>query len=319
MRRFVIPALTATVVTLLVVSCQRRAAGRPADPPYTRHSLQFGGIQRSYDLWIPPSVASSGPAPLVLVLHGGGGNPAQACRMPGGVADEAEGKAFIVACPAGVDGHWNDGRRSDNDQAHRQNIDDVGFLKAVVQDVASQAPVDRRRVYVTGLSNGGMMTLRLACEADDTFAAFAAVIANLPADLDCRPTRPIPILLMNGTEDPLVPWSGGQVHFLRRGLGLVLSTESTFAFWVRADGCVGAPLHLELPDADPGDGTRVQKTLYSQCNRGVQVLLYTVEGGGHTMPDGSQYLPSFIVGRVSHDLDGAQAIWDFFQAAPLKG
>jgi polyhydroxybutyrate depolymerase len=164
------------------------------------------------------------------------------------------------------------------------------------------------------LSNGGMMTLRLACQAGDTFAAAAAVIANLPADLDCLPRRPIPVLLMNGTADPLMPWDGGQVHFLRRHLGAVLSTEATAAFWAGADGCDTYPDVLALPDLDPSDGTTVERRTYRDCGGGTSVVLLAVQGGGHTLPGGDQYAPAWLVGKVSRDLDGASAIWDFLSA-----
>ena len=283
----------------------------PSGPDFETHSLQAEGLTRSYLLRIPPGIDPNRPAPLVLVLHGGGGNAGQVCRRDAGVSALADEQGFIVACPQGVESNWNDGRRIDDYQAMRADIDDVGFLQAVVADIQRQAEVDRQRVYATGMSNGGMMTLRLACDAAGTFAAAAAVIANLPAELDCRPSRPMPVLMMNGTKDPLMPWDGGQVHFFRRQLGLVLSTEATLAFWSQADECSQSAQTSELPDIDPADGTRVSMTHYTDCAAGSEAVLYTVEGGGHTLPGGDQYLPAFLVGRVSRDLDGAMTIWQF--------
>lgn len=308
------PPIEAVSAAILLASlaCTLAPARTPVpDVPFVERRLSFDGAQRRYDLWVPDSLDSTRPAPLVLVLHGGGGNPEQVCRMRGGIPALADAEGFIVACPAGVDGHWNDGRAIETYRAQRENVDDVGFLKAVVDDVAAAAPVDRKRVYVTGLSNGGMMTLRLACEAGDTFAAFGAVIANLPSGLDCHPAQPVPVLLMNGTDDPLMPWNGGQVHFLRRQLGPVLSAEATFALFAAADGCEGDPHTIAEPDSDPSDGTTVEQHVATGCVDGAAVELIAVQGGGHTLPGGDQYAPAFLVGRVSRDLDGAGAIWDF--------
>ncbi len=317
-RRTTIDILIVTLLAAMCAACQRQGARAQAPgPPFELRVLTVNGLERSYYLWVPPSLDTGAPAPLVLVLHGGGGNPGNVCQTTGGVAALAEEEGFIVACPAGVDGHWNDGRQIDLYRAHRESIDDVAFLKALVDAVAEEVAVDRNRVYVTGLSNGGMMTLRMACEASDTFAAAAAVIANLPSDLTCLPARPVPVMIMNGTQDPLMPWDGGQVHFWRRQLGAVRSTEATAAFWASADGCDPTPDVVDLPDSDPSDNTTIERRTYLGCDSAASVVLIAVRGGGHTLPGGEQYLPSWLVGRVSHDLDGALAIWDFLASFSL--
>jgi polyhydroxybutyrate depolymerase len=157
------------------------------------------------------------------------------------------------------------------------------------------------------------MSLRMACEAPHIFAAAAPVIASLPVNLVCIPSQPISILIMNGTEDPLVPWDGGEVHFLRTELGLAWSTHEMVAFWVEANGCDSPPHVEQLPDLDPDDGTRVTREVYSDCDADTKVVFYTVEGGGHTWPGGLQYAPEFFVGRISHDLHAGEAIWRFFE------
>ena len=141
----------------------------------------------------------------------------------------------------------------------------------------------------------------------------APVIASLPTDLDCQPDEPISILIMNGTEDPLVPWEGGQVHFLRKELGGAVSTPDMIAFWVEANGCDPTPTVERLPDLDPDDEILIQKDTYSDCLEDTQVVLYTVEGGGHTWPGGPQYAPKPFIGRVSRDLHAGEAIWTFFE------
>ena len=188
----------------------------------------------------------------------------------------------------------------------------MALVLALVERLSEDYNVDPARIYVTGASNGGMMTQRLACEASTVFAAAAVVIASQPVNLDCLPDRPISILFMNGTDDPLMPYEGGQVRFYRQQLGEVLSTQETVTFWAGVNGCDPAPVTEMLPDLDPEDGTRIRLDAYFGCDQGSRVLLYTMQGGGHTWPGGSQYLPRSVIGRVSRDLKANAVIWTFF-------
>ncbi len=273
------------------------------------------GLERTYYLLIPSSYDPATPAPLVLMLHGGGGNGRQVCRMKGGIAELAETERFLVLCPEGIDAHWNASRAEAPYQPRQEQIDDVGFLLRLLDHIASQYNVDENRFFVTGVSNGGMMTFQLACEAADRFAAAAPVIGSMAEGLDCRPARPLSLLVMNGTEDPLVPWEGGSVRLGERELGRVLPVEASVTFWVEANGCDPDPGRAWLPDKDPEDGSRVERVTYTGCREGTQVVLYRVEGGGHTWPGGSQYAPQSLIGTVNRDLHAGEVIWAFFQAA----
>jgi polyhydroxybutyrate depolymerase len=307
--------LLLTALALMVSACGLTGSGASGvETELSSHTLSHAGFERSYFLLEPDK--SLDPVPLVLSLHGGGGNGEQTCTQAGGIQELAEREGFLVACPEGIENNWNDGRADNSNRAHEEDIDDVGFLLALIEMLSNTYNVDPDRIFVTGASNGGMMSLRMACEASELIAAAGAVIASLPADLRCEPEHPIPILLMNGTEDPLVPFEGGQVHFFRREFGEVISTPDTVAFWVAANGCSATPRTEQLPDLDPRDGTRIQVDTYSGCEAGVSVVLYTVEGGGHTLPGGTQYVLRFVIGRVSQDLHAGEAIWEFFEAAP---
>jgi len=301
------------ILSACVLAAAAGCSNRQGQARLEWRSLASGGTQRTYFLLEPQDVEQQEGLPLVLALHGGGGNARAMCRLKGGVQEQAPGAGFLVACPQGIDRHWNDGRQVTSRRTVREGTDDVGFLLDLVAVLQAEFHIDARRVYVTGMSNGGMMSLRMACDAAETFAAAAAVIANLPADLECAPQAPVSLLLMNGTEDPLVPWEGGQVHFLRQRLGNVLSTAATLATWVQADDCDGPARTAWLPDADPGDGTRIRSERYSDCAGGSHVWLYAVEGGGHTWPGGAQYAPRLLVGRVSRDARAGELIWDFFR------
>ena len=145
----------------------------------------------------------------------------------------ADREGAIIVYPEGVDRHWNDGRDLP-DTAARDNVDDVDFILALVEEVARQHELDRGRIFSTGISNGGFMSMRLACDAADTFAAVAPVTAVLSEKLGarCAPSRPVSIMIVNGTEDPLVPWAGGMVKVLGVSRGAVWSAERTFERWL---------------------------------------------------------------------------------------
>jgi polyhydroxybutyrate depolymerase len=286
-------------------------ANHPADNVAT---LAHGGYDRTYRLHIPASYDGVQPLPLVLALHGGGGTGENMVRLTGDLNDLADAEGFLVAYPDGVEKHWNDGRALTNRRTYTENIDDVGFLKALVDRIAQEYAVDPGRIYAMGISNGGMMSYRLACEATDTFSAIAAVVSSMSVELfaSCAPTRPVSVLVMNGTADPLVPWQGGTIRVGRQEFGQAVSALETVTFWVRANRCSAPPVSTELPDSDPDAGTRVRLEAYQDCASGSAVEFYTVEEGGHTWPGGLQYLPEWMVGKTSRDIDANQVIWQFF-------
>ncbi len=298
-----------------VLAC--RTAGTPsADGELEEHRLNYGGIERVYWLAVPPDGELPSPAPLVLALHGGGGTGASMCRMRGGLLDLARQGAFLLVCPQGVERHWNDGRQIARYRAQAEEIDDVGFLAAVVEDAARRYPVDLRRIFVTGISNGGQMSYRLACERAGMVGAIAPVAASMAELLECAPSRPVSIMILNGTADPLVPYEGGSIGFGRDDLGRVIPTDQVRRQWAESNHCEAEPAEVWLPERSLADPTRVQLLSHTRCAGGRQVLLYRIEGGGHTWPGGPQYLPVWLVGRVSQELDASQAIWEFFEAQP---
>jgi polyhydroxybutyrate depolymerase len=232
----------------------------------------------------------------------------------GTLSPEAARRGWLLVCPDGIAKGWNDGRvlTGARDRA-RAGVDDVGFLSALIDRMIAREHADPSRVFVMGISNGGFMAMRLAIDRSDRVAAVAAVAAGLSKFLlNTRPARPVAVLLVNGTDDPLVPYGGGTISVLGRSRGDVLPTPEAIRWWAARDGCTGAAAVRRLPDRDPDDGTRVTFETTAPCDAGTEVLLYRVEGGGHTWPGGRQYLPRFVGGRVTRDLDGTRAIFDFF-------
>lgn len=280
------------------------------------YSLLHDGRKRTLRIYLPPG--HSEPLPVVLVLHGGGGTGGgMEWLTRRGFNRIADRDGAIVVYPDGIDHGWNDGRGA-NRSAADAAVDDAGFLRALPAQLASLHPVDRARLYVTGISNGGMMSYRLACDAAEVFAAAAPVAANMAVELDgrCHPARARPLLIMNGVDDPIMPWHGGLIRVLWMTRGTVLSSEESAARWLSLDHC-GALEPQAVIEADPADGTSAAPRS-ARCADGGEVRLYEIRGGGHTWPRGEPYLTPRIVGRVSRALDANETIWAFFRAHALR-
>jgi polyhydroxybutyrate depolymerase len=278
------------------------------------HAIEVDGLAREYQLQVPDNVRADRPLEVVFVLHGGAGRAKQFAEYLN-FDQYIDARNLLVVYPQGFERHWNDGRPDVSYETHDRNVDDVAFLRAVVAEILRRFPVDRHRIYVAGISNGGMMSLRLACEAADLFAAVAVLTASFPVAMAdrCDPMRPVPILFINGTEDPIFPYGGGAISIGRREYGQVRSTPQTIRQWAALDECAPPPRVVPLPDTDAGDGSRVVVEHYSNCREGSEVTLYRVEGGGHSWPGRPQYLPRFIIGRTNMDIDATRHILDFFE------
>ena len=285
------------------------------DPGSLFH-MEYDGLQRRYRLYLPAGGTYHGDLPLLIALHGGGGTGKRMVDLTRGAFNSlAEAEQFIVAYPDAYKRHWNDGRTGlpPKYRAHRQNIDDVGFISALIDTLVRTHRADPRRVYVTGMSNGALMSHRLAMELGHKIAAAAPVCGNIPVNLRVEPQVPVALILINGTEDPLVPYEGGHVHFLKRKLGEVLSTERSLDYWVRHNSVNPAPVEQWLADLDPADGCRVKSTRFGKPSDPGEVVLLDIEGGGHTWAGGWQYLNKRWIGRTCRDINACRVIWDFFK------
>ena len=201
------------LVVFTLVACRRASQVRLTERDETL-SLHHADRERSFILHRPTAAASGTARPLLIVMHGGGGDARGIIDITRGRFNElADAENFYVVYPQGVDKSWNDGRVDVRSTAHKENIDDVGFLKQMIETIAANHTIDRTRVFATGISNGGFMSYRLACELSGTVRAVAPVTAQLSKDLlpDCKPNQPVGVLMINGTLDPLVPYDGGTV------------------------------------------------------------------------------------------------------------
>lgn len=249
-----------------------------ASPP---GALAFGGLQRTYLVHAPAGPVTG----LVINLHGAGQNGAIQKDITGydRVADQF---GFVVAYPDGIDMSWADGRGAS--VPDRQGVDDVGFLSALIGRLSTEYAVPPGRVFVTGMSAGAFMANRLACDRADLVSAIAPVAGTLGAGVGCSPSRPVSVLMIHGTADPVVPFGGGPMVG-RGGPSTILSAPATAERWRQADGC--GPF-VEQAAAGP-----VQLASASGCAAGAQVVLARVNGGGHDWLDASQATGQFFAAR----------------------
>lgn len=289
------------VMTLFVTLPAARAEH---DPAVHRETIEVNGEHREYLLYLPPNPGRV-HVPLLIALHGGS-MTARQLERPSGLTQLAHDRDFAVVYPQGKGNHWNDGRLPP-DGKPLSTADDVAFVRVLLQHLEQTAYVDPKRVVVTGPSNGGMMTLRLACEAPELFAAVMLVIASLPVDERPRckmdPDR-LSVVMINGTDDPLVPYNGGQVMAWRRPAGAVFSAPETFRLFAARSGCSGAPEQTTLRSSSPGDPTSVLRETYLGCRDDATAVLYTINGGGHRWPGSG---PIGLLGRLLGDSLGARS------------
>ncbi|MGD8717514.1 MAG: PHB depolymerase family esterase [Candidatus Zixiibacteriota bacterium] len=291
------------------------AAGAAACAKDEKKTITVDGKDREYYVHVPPGYDGTTPVPLVLGLHGGGGTADKFDKLSH-MSATADAHGFIAVYPQGLDKAWNDGRSINK---KKEKADDVKFLGELCKQLSADYAIDETRIYTTGISNGGFMSMRLAAEMPEVFAAACSVAAGVSDYLNEEhdpPIAPIAVMLINGTEDPLVPYEGGDVKVLGFKRGKVLSASDGVGWWAKYNGCDVPPVKTDLPDVDPNDGITVWREDYSHAG-GADAVLVTVEGGGHTWPSGWQYLGEGFIGKTTNDIDN-EIIWTFFAAHPRK-
>jgi polyhydroxybutyrate depolymerase len=278
------------VLALVFMGCGGQAAETPAQgsPSPTRiEHLTVAGQQRVYVLYRPPSLDPKQPVPLVIALHGY--TVDTTWMEPNTHFDElAKRNGFVVVYPQGINNSWNAGSCC----GHNHNDDDA-FIKAVIDQLVAGGNIDVKRVFVTGMSNGGAMAQRLACDLADRITAVASVSGSLLVD-SCNPSRAISVLEMHGTADSLIPYEGGTTA----GLGSFPPTMSVMKRWASLDGC-SAPTSTQS-----GITTNYR---WAGCRDGSSVVLDAIAGEDHTW-----FAPANLPGEP----DATQVAWDFFSQAP---
>ena len=286
--------------------------------------LTVDNLVRHYDLYVPEHIKE--PLPLVLLYHGHFGSSELMLGKTGKKAPYkrwlalADREKFLVAVPNGEKGSddkrgWNDCRA---DSKTNPKTDDVKFTLQLIDTIDRQYPVDRERIYATGTSNGGNMVIRLAMEVPEKFAAIAAVVASNPVKNKCTEKRkPISVLFMNGTADPILPYQGGKIGKEKFQRGLVLSTPASVDYWRKVNGTASEPeVHL-FEDINTEEESTVIKHRYKGGKNNTEVVLYEVRNGGHTEPSKTEKysrLYKWVVGNQNYDIEMADEVWEFFKS-----
>lgn len=330
------PALLALALTL--TACQGRGVDCHRRPPTAGEEAVCrvpAWRDRDYILRLPASYDPGQRYPLIVALHGGGGdkegtNPLT-CEdgdetSPHCLTQVAEREGYIIAYPDGTANSlgfrsWNQGGTADGalqcPYACEQGIDDVAYIAALLDDIEAVASVDHRRIYATGFSNGGGMSHRLACELSDRLAAVAPVSGanQFAGAADCAPGRPVPVLAIHGRDDPCWPYDGGEGTCLAVQDGNYVAVEPSMIGsadapgWALRNGCDPAPIVTPIAD-NADDGTSATLTTFAGCT--AETALITIEGAGHTWPGGDQYLAVDKIGGISRDFSASEQIVAFF-------
>lgn len=314
-----------------------------------REKVDVNDVSRSFVVHLPRGYDSQRRYPVVILLHGRNQDADDMARLTH--FDQFADKDGIIAVfPNATHGHWNIGVRPDQPSMGMQRhggdghhggwggggypgggqsggqtpdetrnrpepADDVAFLNQMLDQLTLKYSVDTRRIYATGLGDGGFMALRMGCSMADRVAAIAAVGASLPKTMICLPARPVPALFIHGTNDPIVPDDGGTY---KPGQFHVLSADDSAKAWAKFDRCAEKPAQHKLPPADK-NWKETKTYTFSGCQDSAQVALYSVKGGGHTWPGGEQYTSEKEVGKTSNALNANETIWGFLVTRKIAG
>jgi polyhydroxybutyrate depolymerase len=271
--------------------CTATGGAKPGDFDL---SVTVGGRDRVARVHVPPGYDATRPTAVLLNFHGRMSTPSQE-ELLSKTTIKSNAAGFVVVYPTGVGQTWNGGLCCG--QAQSENVDDVAFTRALIDELGTKVCVDDKRVFATGISNGGFMVHRLACELADRIAAIGAVAGQLLMTT-CKPSRPVPVIHFHGTADNVVAY-GGQ-------FGLP-GAEASMQAWAKRNGCSAKPTQTYAK----GDATCVT---YGGCTSDADVRLCTIQGGGHTWPGG---FPVAALGKTSQDIDATDAMWEFFTAHPM--
>ena len=265
-------------------------------------SFQFDGVSRDYLLHEPSGYDGTTPLPLVINMHGFGSNASQQ-QFYSNMNPVADNENFFVVYPNGVSNAWNVGFQG---QDYINGVDDVGFINALIDTLMTNYAIDPTRIYSTGMSNGGFMSYRLACDLHNRIAAIASVTGSMTTAMAtyCINPPPFPILEIHGTEDPTVPYGG---------LGVFVNIDTVIKFWVNNNQCIDQAEITNLPDVVTTDGATITQYSWSNCDGSSRVMLLKVIDGGHTWPGAP-----LTIGVTCMDINGSQAIWDFFNQTPIS-
>ena len=319
-RRVLLAVLILAIAPAAIAAESAEPGPHPALAPGNySFTLKHDGADRSYLVHMPPQAAGGALLPVVLNFHGAGSDGKMQERYSR-MDEAADRDGFIAVYPNGsgrFNSHltWNAGFCCAYAMTHL--VDDVGFAMALIDDLAARTPIEKRRVYATGISNGGMMSYRLAAQASTHIAAIAPVAASMVTKT-FMPKHPMPIMAFNSVDDPLLHYSGGYgtsvLSLFRRNLGNP-GVEKVLAKWRKFDGCPEQPQVGPSLTGKPGDadaGNTATRYAWGPCNNGTEIVLWKLTGAGHVWPGGMQNVLPHLLGTSTKLIDANEEMWRFF-------
>lgn len=310
--------LIAVLAQQIVVRAEPSELPLPAQPGRFVVTTTAGGLSRTAHIHVPAEYKPQPALPLVLVLHGAGGNGRVVLDHDRWAAS-AERNNFLVAAPDGLPALpgrppnfrnnpllWNSGQLSS--RSPRAAVDDVVYIRQLLEDLKVRLPYDPRRVYCCGHSNGGAMTFRLAADLSERFAAIGTVAGNLALE-DPRLKQPMPTICFFGTKDPLMPLNGGEVQ-LPWGSRRNPPVFESLSGWANALGCETRPTTISNLEG-------VEKLQYPSKSAGPNLTVLLIEGHGHQWPGSKSFLPELLIGPDTAKIDATDALWEFFSSMSL--
>ncbi len=338
-------AISVTFICLAALSFNSAARAQE-----TTERVTVSDVNRTYTVRLPKDYDPAQKHPVVILLHGMNQDAADMEHLTR-FNELADKSSIIAVYPSALHGRWNVGvraperqpmqspmgrggrrggfgggfpggggypgggqsRRRSDEQNQPALEDDVAFLNRMLDRMEEKYSVDASRIYATGLSDGGFMAIKVGCSMADRIAAVAPVGAAMPKTMVCLPSRPISVVMINGTSDPVVPHGGGTEHNLQLP---VVSVEDSAKAWARIDRCAEKSTQTKLSAHEKG-GMETKVETYDGCQQDAQVVSYSVKGGGNTWPGGEQYEVEKQVGKTSQDLNANETIWNFLVSKKL--
>lgn len=267
-----------------------------------QYSFVFEGQVRNYNVHLPTGYSSQNSYPLVFNFHGYTSNAMQQ-ELYSQMSAVADAEGFIVCYPDGLNNAWNVGFNIG--QPYSSGVNDVGFVNAMIDTLSANFSVDLNRVYACGMSNGGYLSHRLACELPHRIVAVASVTGSMTdsTNAHCQPFRPVPAMQVHGTADPIVNYNGTFNS---------MPVEDVLDFWEQQNGCLNTAVDtIPLANISTSDSCTVDKFVWNNCASGLENWFYRVNNGGHTWPGGLIDIPTY--GHTNRDFNASQHIWDFFE------
>ena len=302
-------------MTILLLLAPMLTAADMLTPGDHTRTVTIGQDSREYLVHIPKSYDGKSDWPVVLVFHGGGSNAEQMVRFSG-LSEKADEAGFLAVYPSGSGRlakvlTWNGGNCCG--YAMTQKIDDVAFVRTILDDLEKTGRIDTKRIFATGMSNGGIISYRLASELSDRIAAIAPVSGPMGTET-CSPKRPVPVMHFHGTKDEFAPYAGGKGTKSLSGTNFY-SVDHSIQAWIKANGCPAEAKVEEIPDKAK-DGTSAVIKTYGPGKEGSEVVLVTISGQGHTWPGRDSRLAS--LGAATKNVSASDLMWEFFKKHPLK-